>query len=65
MGYPVQAMVFNTWITDSPALKGYGFSLGITYLIWIAMVLALFPLCLWYDRYKIRHAKEKWWLSYM
>jgi uncharacterized membrane protein len=65
MGYPLDAMVFNTWITDSPALKGYGFSLGITYVIWIAIVLALYPLCLWYDRYKLSHAKEKWWLSYL
>lgn len=63
-GFNVSDMVFNTWVTDSPNLRGYGFSLGIVYVVWIAVVLALYPLCLWYDRYKINH-KEKWWLSYL
>jgi uncharacterized membrane protein len=63
-GFDFSDMVFNTWVTDSPNLKGYGFSLGITYLVWIAVVLVLMPLCIWYDGYKIRN-KEKWWLSYL
>lgn len=63
-GFEFSDMIFNTWVTDSPNLRGYGFSLGITYMVWIAVVFALFPLCLWYDRYKIRN-KEKWWLSYL
>lgn len=45
-------------------LPGEGYSLGIVYLVWIAVVIALYPLCKWYDRYKINH-KEKWWLSYL
>jgi hypothetical protein len=49
---------------DSPWLTGYGFSLGATYLIWIAVVLTLYPLCKWYDNYKRTH-REKWWLSYV
>ncbi|SKC82299.1 DUF1624 domain-containing protein [Ohtaekwangia koreensis] len=63
-GYTLSDMVFNTWVTDSPALKGYGFSLGTVYLVWIAVVLALYPLCKWYDTYKINH-REQWWLSYL
>lgn len=63
-GFDFSDMIFSTWVTDSPNLRGYGFSLGVTYLVWIAVVLALFPLCLWYDRYKIKN-KEKWWLSYL
>jgi uncharacterized membrane protein len=63
-GFDVEDMVFSTWVTDSPNLKGYGFSLGVVYLVWIAIVLALYPLCLWYDRYKLNH-REKWWLSYL
>jgi uncharacterized membrane protein len=63
-GFDFSDMVFNTWVTDSPDLKGYGFSLGVTYLVWIAVVLVLMPLCIWYDGYKIRN-KEKWWLSYL
>jgi uncharacterized membrane protein len=63
-GFNVSDMVFSTWITDSPNLKGYGFSLGAVYLIWLGIVLALYPLCKWYDSYKIRH-RDQWWLSYM
>jgi uncharacterized membrane protein len=63
-GFEFSDMIFTTWVTDSPNLRGYGFNLGITYLVWISVVLALFPLCLWYDRYKMRN-KQKWWLSYL
>ena len=49
---------------DSPWLQGYGYSLAGTYLVWIAVVLLLYPLCKWYDNYKMNH-KEKWWLSYL
>ena len=60
---------WNLWILKEPlwfaqTLKGYGFSLGVVYLVWIGIVIALFPLCKWYDRYKQSH-KEKWWLSYL
>jgi len=44
--------------------EGYGFSLPITYLVWITVILILYPLCKWYDEYKSSH-KEKWWLSYL
>lgn len=63
-GYQFSDMVFTTWVTDSPNLKGYGFSLAVTYLVWIAVVLSLYPLCLWYDRYKTAN-RDKWWLSYL
>ena len=43
---------------------GEGVSLGVTYLIWMVIVIMLYPLCKWYDTYKTRH-KEKWWLSYL
>lgn len=63
-GYSLSDMTFTTWITDSPNLKGYGFNLFVVYLIWIGVVLSLYPFCLWYERYKANH-KEKWWLSYL
>src|SRR5579863_3004264 len=64
-GYHWYDMVsFDTWITELPRFKGYGFGLGAVYLIWIALVLILYPLCRRYDNYKSRH-KEKWWLSYL
>jgi uncharacterized membrane protein len=55
---------FNTWVTNSQQLKGYGFSLGVVYLVWISVVILLYPLCKWYDRYKSGH-RDKWWLSYL
>jgi uncharacterized membrane protein len=63
-GYEASDMVFSTWVTDSPNLRGYGFGIGVTYLVWAAVVLMLFPLCLWYDRYKLRN-RDKQWLSYL
>jgi len=63
-GFKLTDTVFDTWVTESPNLKGYGFSLGVVYLIWIFLVLGLIPLCLWYDRYKREH-RDKRWLSYL
>jgi uncharacterized membrane protein len=45
-------------------MPGEGFSLGVVYVIWITLVVSLYPVCRWYDRYKTSH-KEKWWLSYL
>jgi uncharacterized membrane protein len=41
----------------------FGYSLGIVYLIWIALVAGLYPLCKWYSKYKATHTQ--WWLSYL
>ena len=49
---------------ENPQLKGYGFSLWVVYLVWVAVILMLYPLCKRYDNYKTNH-KEKWWLSYL
>ena len=65
-GRPWRDMIL-TGLADSkgsPWLQGYGFSLAGTYAVWIAVVLLLYPLCKWYDNYKMNH-KEKWWLSYL
>lgn len=45
-------------------MPGEGYGLGIVYLVWILVVLVLYPICKWYDRYKTNH-KEKKWLSYL
>lgn len=41
----------------------YGWSLGVTYAVWIAVVMALYPICLWLSRVKQR--RRDWWLSYL
>lgn len=43
----------------------FGYPLGIVYLIWLLVVLLLYPLCKKYDRYKTANANKKWWLSYL
>lgn len=43
---------------------GEGYGLAVVYVIWLAVVLALYPICKWYDKYKTNH-KNKWWLSYL
>lgn len=45
-------------------MPGEGYNLWIVYLLWISVVVMLYPVCKWYDRYKRNH-KEKWWLSYL
>jgi len=64
-GYDASDMVFNTWVTSSPNLAGYGFSLWVVYVVWISVVLILYPLCKWYDTYKAAQQRNKWWLSYV
>ncbi len=46
------------------AMPGEGYSLWVVYGVWIGVVVLLYPLCKWYDKYKSNH-KEKWWLSYL
>ena len=53
-----------TWSPWEAGFTGYGFSLAITWLMWICLVAAVYPLCKWYDSYKQRH-KGQWWLSYV
>jgi uncharacterized membrane protein len=50
------------WFTSD--LQGYGFSLPVAYVIWIAIVVGMYPLCKRYDAYKQAN-KNKWWLSYL
>lgn len=45
-------------------MPGEGYSLLTVYMIWVAIVIIMYPLCKWYDTYKKEH-KEKWWLSYL
>jgi len=41
----------------------YGLALPGVYLVWMAVVLALTPLCWWFARLKQR--RTDWWLSYL
>ncbi len=65
LGHKWSDMVVQTWVTSSPDLKGYGFSLPVVYAIWLGTVILLYPLCKWYDGYKRAHQGEYRWLSYL
>jgi len=41
----------------------YGWSLGMVCVLTAAVVLALYPLCLWFSRLRAR--RREWWLSYL
>ncbi|MBN8824996.1 MULTISPECIES: heparan-alpha-glucosaminide N-acetyltransferase domain-containing protein [unclassified Spirosoma] len=43
---------------------GSGVELWAIYLIWVVIVLTMYPLCQWYGNYKMRH-KEQTWLRYI
>ena len=59
------------WMFESPSIDrfpitpppGWGFSLPIVYLIWVSVVLALYPLCRWFAALKQRRSNA--WLSYL
>lgn len=43
---------------------GSGIELWAIYLVWVGIVVVMYPLCKWYARYKENH-KEKRWLRYL
>ena len=47
-----------------PMPPGYEPSMLRLYLVWAAVIVALYFPCRWYAGYKSRH-KEQWWLSYL
>ena len=41
----------------------YGYSLPIVYLMWVIVIVALYPVCAWYAEYKRTHKQA--WLRYL
>lgn len=63
-GYP-DMLILNISVYKTEALKGFGFNLLVVYLIWILLVMLLYPLCRWYDQYKRANQQVSTWLSYL
>jgi uncharacterized membrane protein len=57
--------ILNNAVNSVPGLQGYGFGLTTVYVIWISLVLLLYPVCKWFERYKRNNQSEYWWLSYL
>ena len=41
----------------------FGFGLVGVYIIWVGLILFLYPICKWFNKYKSTHSQ--WWLSYV
>jgi uncharacterized membrane protein len=63
-GFKWSDMVLTGWVSMNEQLKGYGYSLAFVYVLWIIIIVAVYPLCKRYDSYK-RANRTKWWLSYI
>lgn len=65
-GHSWHAMIFTGSIAKgTPLLNGsYGFSLWVVYLVWVLVVVILYPICKYWNGIKIRN-KKKWWVSYL
>lgn len=63
-GFDWRLLILHNWIGFETKLIGYGYNLLIVYIIWIAVILTLYPFCEMFDRYK-QNNKHKWWLSYL
>ena len=48
----------------SGTLRSFGRDLPTVYIIWILVVLSLYPICRWYQNYRANNP-TKWWLSYL
>jgi uncharacterized membrane protein len=57
-------MILDNYTMNSGLLKGYGYSLFTVYLVWVAIILLLYPISKKYMEYKANN-KDKWWLSYL
>jgi uncharacterized membrane protein len=64
-GYSASDMVLSTSVDASPQLKGFGFALPAVYLVWAMLILILYPLCKWFDKYKRANVQQYRWLSYL
>lgn len=56
-------MVLAAWGAIENPIPGYGFPLWVVYVVWISVILVLYPICKKFDHYKQTN-KDKWWLSY-
>ena len=63
-GFGWDVMLLKAWVIMVPELDGYGLHLGWVYVVWMGIVMSLYPLCKRFGQYKMDH-KEKWWLGYL
>ncbi|HVT86443.1 MAG TPA: heparan-alpha-glucosaminide N-acetyltransferase domain-containing protein [Chitinophagaceae bacterium] len=62
-GFHWNDLLFGPFQFGRPA-TGSGISLTMVYIVWLLIVILLYPICKWYGKYKMQH-KEKEWLRYL
>ena len=62
-GKDISYFFVNMMQIGQAAPDGHGFSLAITYAAWLAGLVILYPLCLWWGNLKRRN--KHWALSYL
>ncbi len=58
-GYGLKDLNFAPFSFGRPQV-GEGVELPIIYAIWVAVIISLYPLCLWYGKYKTKNQDNKW-----
>lgn len=62
-GFSWSDLLFGPFQFGRPA-SGSGISLSKVYLVWLIIVVLLYPVCKWYGEYKIK-STHKWWVRYL
>jgi hypothetical protein len=57
-GFKVNDLLFGAFNNGRPKAGG-GVGLVVIYVIWVSVVVVLYPLCKWYGNYKSEHRKNK------
>jgi uncharacterized membrane protein len=61
--YGDASWLFGTdWMFRAGLPEGYGYGLPIVYLVWLSVVILLYPICYWFAQFKKR--SRSGWLSY-
>ena len=73
LGYPIRifenyiatavSVMFATGSTPEVVRIGWGFPLWGTYLIWLTVVMLVYPLSRWFER--VKDSRQDWWLRYL
>lgn len=64
LGENWKEMIFTPARFTSGYLATKGYDLWVTYVVWLIVVVLLYPICKKYMTYKLNN-KDKWWLSYL
>jgi len=63
-GRPADEYVLSAENMASGRLGSFGLGLGAVYVVWLMVIVMLYPLCRWYQKFK-QNNPSKGWLSYL